>query len=128
MAASAGRQVDFDWNGAAILGVREKSLEIAGEPIDVTSDEDVGWRTLLTLAAQNEVSISLSGVTKDIRLKTDWFAGTRTRTAVFTYPNGDVLTGSFFLAEYSEGMPYNDAVTFEATVQSTGVVTFTPYA
>ena len=128
MVANAGRDVDFEWNGAPVLGVREKSAASNGEPIDVTSDEDNGWRTLLTVPGQNEVEISLSGVTKDTRLKVDWFAGTRTRVATFTYPNGDVLTGSFFMANFNEGITYNDAITFECTLQSTGVVVYTPYA
>ena len=87
-----------------------------------------GGALLLTVAGQNEVELTLSGVTKDTRLKANWFAGTRTRTAEFTYPNGDVVTGTFYLASFSEGIPYNNAITFEATLQSTGVVTYTPYA
>lgn len=126
MAASAGRSVAFSWNSAAVLGVREKGVNIDGAEIDVTSDEDSGWQTLLTVAGQNAVTVSLSGVTKDNRLKTDWFAGTRTRTASLTYPDGSVLSGSFFLASFKEGNPYNDATTFDAEIKSTGAVTWTP--
>jgi predicted secreted protein len=128
MAAIAGRAIEFEWNNAAVLGVREKGIALNGEPINVTSDEDSGRRKLLEVSAEDMVDITLSGVTKDTRLKTDWFAGTRTRTVTITWPNGDVLTGTFFLATLSMTGPYNDAETFEATLNSAGDFTFTPYS
>lgn len=128
MAGHLGREVEFEWNSAIIAGVREKGIALNGEAINVSSDEDNGWRTVLAEAGENQVDVSLSGVTKDVRLKTDWFAGTRTRTATITWPNGDVLSGTFFLAALNLTGPYNDAETFEATLQSTGAVTFTPYS
>lgn len=128
MTANAGREVDFEWDGATVLGIREKSAALNGEPINVTSDEDSGWQTLLTIAGENKVEISISGVSKDVRLKTAWFTGDRTNTVTLTYPNGDILTGTFYLASFKQGMPYKDAMTFEAALQSSGEVTFTPYA
>lgn len=124
MAAYTGRSVAFTWNAAAILGVREKGVALNGEPIDITSDESVGWRTLLDVSAQDEVTVSLSGVTKDRTLKVDWHAKTRTRQVVLTYPNGDTLSGQFYLSSYKEGTPYNEAITFEAELVSTGPVTY----
>ena len=127
MPAAAGRQVLLTWNGLQLLGVREKGVTLNGEPINVTSDEDNGWRTLIPdVPNEDAVEIKLSGVTKDDRLKTDWFARTRTRTAVFTYPNGAIISGTFMMASFSEGIPYNNALTFETTLMSHGVVTFTP--
>jgi len=126
MAAFKGRSVSFVWDGAAVLGVREKGVALNGEPIDVTSDEDAGWRTLLTESAQNEMNISLSGVSKDRRLKDAWFSGNRTKTASLTYPDGTIISASFYLANYNETGAYNDAVTFDCELQSTGTVTYTP--
>jgi predicted secreted protein len=123
-----GRDVDFQWGGSSpgdtILGVREKGIEINGEPVDVTSDENDGWRTLLSEPGQKEINISLSGVSKDNRLKADWFNNRRKQPAIFTYPDGSILTGTFYLASFSETGPYNDATTWEATLNSTGVVTY----
>lgn len=121
-----GRQVAFAWNAAAVLGVREKGVTFDGAPIDLTSDENSGWQTLSTLPGLNKVTISLSGVIKDRRLKDDWNAGTRTRTASLTYPDGTVVSGTFYLANYKEGTPYKDAVTFDAELQSSGAITYTP--
>lgn len=132
MAGIVGRQVRFYFGGNSpadeILGVREKGIECAGEPIDITSDDDAGVRTLIeNLSAQDEVNISLSGVTKDLRLKNAWFDGERTQPCTLVYPGAfGTMSGTFFLANYNETGPYNDAMTFEATLQSSGVVTFTP--
>lgn len=128
MAGMLGRAIAFTWGGVAITGVREKGVSINGEPVDVTSGEDNGWRTLLTDPGENTVEISISGVTKSKTLKTDWFAGNRTKAVVITYPVGDagVISGNFFLASYNETAPYKDATTFEATLQSTGIIAYTP--
>ena len=126
MPAGAGRNVALTWNAAEILGVREKGITVAGEPIDITSDENDGWRTLLTIAGQNEVTITLAGVTKNNVLKIDFFAGTRTRAVVITYEDGGDITGNFYLSNYVETVPYNEAVSFQATLVSTGLIAYDP--
>lgn len=130
MAASVGRSITFTWGNDSppeeIPGVREKSAALNGEPIDITADDSSGWRELLSVAAQDQVDISLSGVTKNDALKQDWFGGTRTQVATITYEDGGVLTGTFFLVSYTDTGAYNDAVTFEAELQSSGTVTYTP--
>ena len=123
-----GRKIILEWDGDEILGVREKSLSLNGEPVNVTSDEDNGWQTLLDEAGENNIEVSISGVTKSGRLRSDWLLQTRTKPLTITYPNGDVISGSFFLATYSETGPYNDATTFEATLQSAAAPTYTPYS
>lgn len=127
-----GRDISFQWGGNSpgdtVLGVREKGIECNGEAIDVTSDENDGWRTLLTEAGQNEVTISISGVTKDKRLKTAWHSQARTQPVFITYPDGGILSGTFYLQSFSETGAYNDATTFEAELLSTGEVTYAPGA
>lgn len=128
--AFKGRSVTFEWNGSEIPGVREKGLAISGEPVDVTSDEDAGWRTLLDSngATQDQIDITLSGVTKSSILKRDWFEGSRSGTATLTYPDGTTISGTFYLSAYNETGAYNDATTFDATLMSSGPVVFSPYA
>lgn len=125
MTANAGRKIALTWGGAAVPGVREKAVALNGEPIDITSDDSLGWRELLsTDVAENQVTISISGVTKSFALKQDWFKGDRMQVVTITYPDGGVLTGNFFLATYTDTGPYNDATTFEAELQSSGVIAF----
>lgn len=123
-----GRQIIFEWGGIQIPGVREKGVAMNGEAVNVTSDEDGGWQKLLEVAGENSVELSLGGVTKNEQLKQDWFAGDRTKSVEITYPDGGQITGTFFMANYTDTGPYNDATTFEATLQSTGQVTYTPYS
>jgi predicted secreted protein len=124
MAASAGRSVTFTWNSSPVLGVREKGFTANGEPIDITSDDDNGWHTILDVTGEKSVNISLSGVTKDLILRTAWAAEELIAPVTLTYPDGSSITGDFFMASYKEGIPYKDAVTFDVELQSTGPVTF----
>jgi TP901-1 family phage major tail protein len=130
MAARLGRKIKFKWGAAAplaeIAGVREKGVTLNGEAVDVTADDNSGWRELLADPAENQVEISLSGVTKSHVLKADWFGGTRTKLAEIEYDDGAKIAGSFYLSSYSETGAYNDAATFEATLMSSGIVTYTP--
>lgn len=128
MAGSAGRDVAFTWGGNPVTGVREKGFTANGAAIDVTDDDSAGWREVLAKASQNEVSISLAGVTKDDVLRTAWFSGARTETVELEYEDGGKISGDFFLQSYSEGIPYNGAVTFTAELISTGAITYTPPA
>jgi len=127
MAAEYGRKVIFTWDAAPILGVREKSLSINGEPVNVTSDEDSGCQTLLTEDAEVSVSVALCGVTKDTILRKAKLDGgaSLTGAVTLTYENGDEIAGTFQLGPYSEGPPYNAAVTFTSSLMSNGVVTYT---
>lgn len=123
-----GRQVIFYWGGVQILGIREKGVTINGEAVDVTSDENDGWRKLLSVAGQNQVDIAISGITKDALLKNDWFAGNRTKPVAIEYPDGNAITGTFFMSNFVDTGPYNDTMTFNATLLSTGEVTWAAYS
>jgi TP901-1 family phage major tail protein len=129
MTGFKGRKVALTWNGEALGGAREKSIEMNGEPVDVTDDAADGWRTLLEEPGQLEVNISVSGVTKSAVLRTAWFAKELQETLVVTYPTGGgSFTGTFQLVSYTETGAYNDATTYDAEFQSTGEVTYTPPA
>lgn len=121
-----GRALTFTWGGTTILGVREKDLSLNGVAIDVTSGENSGVQTLLTSSGQDALEIKLTGVLKQDNLRADWFAGNRTKAVVFSYPNGAVISGSFFMSVYDEKASYKDAVTFDATLMSTGAFVYTP--
>jgi len=127
MASEYGRKVVFTWDTAPILGVREKSLSVNGEAVNVTSDEDDGVQVLLAEDAETSVQIELSGVTKDNILRTAKMAGGAGLRAdvSMTYSDGGTIAGTFQLGPYSEGQPYNEAITFTASLMSTGVVAYT---
>jgi len=128
MAANVGRTIILRWGDGsplpAVAGIREKSVTLAGEAIDITNDDSAGWRTLLTVPSTQSVEITCSGVATDDVLKTAYFSGDRTGTAEFVYSDSSYITGTFYLQEYSETGAHDDAITFEATFASSGVVTY----
>jgi predicted secreted protein len=131
MTARLGRQVQLLWgNGSPqqpIEGLREKGVTFGGDAIDVTSDEDGGFRTLIeNTVGQRELNITLSGVSKSPILRRARAAGQTSANATLIYPNGDTITGLFELVKYEETDKYNDAATFTAEIQSNGEYVYTP--
>jgi len=125
-AAFLGRKIVVVRAGIVMDGVREKGIALNGEAVDVTSDENDGWRQLIDESGEDSVDITLSGITKNNDLKQEWFSESKIKTTSFTWPDGGVMTGSFRLGNYTETGPYKDATTFEVTLQSTGVIAYTP--
>lgn len=121
-----GRNISLTWDGSSIPGVRQKDMSLAGTPVNVSDDEDHGWRMLLEEAGNNEVNLSVSGVTKSPVLRNAWFSGERTKTLTWTHPDGGTLSATFMLINYKENGPYLDAVTFDAEFQSSGVISYVP--
>ena len=110
---------------------RSKSITLGSESIDVTSDGDDGFRTLLSEPAQRSIDMSIEGV-----LRQDDFVGelldpapaTFLQEYTLVFPQIGEVTGDFFLSNVELGAPYNEATTFSATLESSGEWTFTPEA
>ncbi len=140
MAAQVGRTVTVYWGPEspqhAVAGIREKSITLNGEAVDITNDDSNGWRELLDTPQMSTVEISVSGVLLNDALRQDWFSGhsstgSRLQNATFQYPleTGEStpadISGSFYLQEYSETGNHDGEITFEATFVSSGAVTYT---
>ena len=124
MAASIGRSYTISKAGTPLAGVRTKSLSINHEPVDITTDDEDGFRTLLAEVGESSFELSVDGVTKDSVL---FDAATASASKLLTdvtieHPNG-TISGDVYLASYEETGAYNDAVTFSATFQSSGTWT-----
>ena len=124
--ANKGRDMVLKLNDVAIAGVRTKSFAINGEPIDVTTDDDSGIRTLLDAPGEVQVNFSVSGVVKDDSLLQISLSNTdRVNPMTLVRADGGTLSGNFFLATYSETGEYQGAIAFECECQSAGAVTYT---
>ncbi len=126
MAANVGRKLLVKRNGATIAGARTKSVTVNNEPIDVTTDDDSGYRTLLEAPGQQQIDLSVEGLTKDDALKQAAIEGT-TLIEPYTieFPSGATVEGDFRLNNIELGAEYNAAITFTAEIQSTGAYTYT---
>lgn len=131
MAQTAGRNLiikrstDGGTTYNAIASVRSKSVTINNEPIDVTTDDSDAWRTLLAEPGSRSIDITVSGVTDDDTLMTAIMAGTSSvalHDIQVDYNGAFTLTGDFYLNSLTYTGEYTDAVTFEASLQSSGEV------
>lgn len=130
--AFSGRDILFyvgDGTDGARICARSKTLTIGSESIDITQDCDGAFRRLMDEPASRFLDMAVEGVlTQD-----DWLLqALDTASNVFLNEYTMVIsgvgsiTGDFFISNYELGAPHDDAVTFSATVQSSGEWTFTP--
>lgn len=124
MSADVGRNLTIKKGTILIAAVRTKGVAINNEPIDITNDDDLGWRTLLEEVGQKQVDLTVGGVVMDDTLRNASINGVLLESYTITFHDGGVMTGDFFLQGYNENGEYNGAVTFDATLQSSGEVTY----
>ena len=128
MSAATGRALIIRRDGVKIAAVVSKTVSINNEPIDITNDDDAGFRTLLEDSATRSVDISVEGVHKnDVLLVA---AGAASPTLIedceIEYPSGLIIAGDFRLNNYESSGESANRVQFSATLQSTGAWTVTP--
>lgn len=130
MAALVGRNVTFTptQGGTPVTGMRTKTISINNEAIDITTDDDDGWRTLLgDDPALRSIDMSVEGITKDdalIQLATTGGSGLISEYTL-DMPGLGEFQGDFHIGSLELGATYNEAVTFSCTIQSSGVIQYT---
>lgn len=122
-----GRDFLIKKGSTVIASVRTKSASINGEPVDVTTDDSSGYRTLLDKAATRSVDLSVEGLTDDDTLRAAILGSGSLLLADINveYPDGATLTGDFFMTSLEESGQHTDAVGFSASFQSSGQWTYT---
>ena len=134
MTGAASRDLLVEKNDVTLLGINSKSISIAKEPIDITTDEDNGYRTLLAQAGTKSLDISFSGVTKDTVLRALIMTEqSQLLTDIsIQYPPygaqaaGDTITGDFYFNGFTENGGGSDgAIEFDGTLQSSGPWVYT---
>src|SRR6478609_2283295 len=120
----AGRTILVRQGGQIIAGIRTKTLTFEGEPIDVTSDENDGWRTLLSVYGTRGLTASVEGVVKSHQLKIAALSQQVMSELTFTWPDGFEVVGNFALSNYTETGAYDDAATFSCELRSSGELSY----
>lgn len=122
----AGRKVTLTIGGAGSIPIQTKGLSINNEMIDVTSDTSNGWATALAEPGQKSIELTFSGIVENLNLLMSTINNTsQIYACVLTYPDGSTVEGDFGFGSFSDTGEYNGAYTFEATMSSSGEVTFT---
>lgn len=129
MAGFSGRKLRIEKDGTPIAGARTTNLTINNEPIDITDKDDDGWRTMLADVGVRNVDATVEGVIKDATLiGIALGSGENVLLDDITIDLDGLgeFAGDFFLQGLEIGGEQADAVTFSATLQSSGQITFTP--
>lgn len=130
MSALVGRKVYVRKGSGSpqvlVAACRTKSLNFGGTPIDITSDDDSGFRKLLEGngdAGVRTLDMSLEGITKNADFINQIASGNFVDNYEIEIQGVAVVNGTFFVTSAQIQAPYNEAVTFTAELQSSGSFT-----
>lgn len=127
MAGVNGRALTIDWDTVTLVGVRTKGYTITNDYVDVTTDDDDGWRTLLADPGLRSVEVTVGGISSDQILIAEMMKTNITGeplTIQLPTTTG-TLAGTFLCSSFEQTGEHDGAVEFSATFMSAGVVTFT---
>lgn len=130
MAGFNGRALTIDYDSTTLVGVRTRGFSISNDYVDVTTDDDSGWRTLLADPGLRSVEVTVGGITSDEVLLADIMAASVAATAVsVTLPTSlatpGTVAGNFLISSFEETGEHDGAVEFSATFMSAAAVTYT---
>lgn len=130
MAKTAGRLCVIKKGAATIGGAKTVGFAVNGSPVDVQDQGDNGFQTLLAgVITGQSISLTIEGYEEDNVLRDLALGAASGRfltDITLESPDGDVLSGDFFLAAYSETGEFEDGLTFSAEFTSDGAWTHTP--
>lgn len=109
-------------------GLRSTSIAHNDEAVDVTTKDSGNVRELLANGGIQTVSVSGSGVFTDAASETtlkNAFGAANFNNFQIIVPDFGTYEGKFMLASLEYAGEYNGEVTYTATLESTGSITFT---
>lgn len=124
-----GRELTIDWDSTTLAGVKTKGVNIQASPVDVTTDDSNGFRTLLPDAGVRALDYDVAGVTTDEVLIAEIFQADGSgdhETLAVNLPTGNgTISGSAMLTNLQLNGVHDGAVEFTASLQSSGAQTYT---
>lgn len=133
MAGFNGRELTVDFNTTTLVGIRTRGLSISAEAVDVTTDDDVGERTLLPDPGVRSAEIGVAGITSDEVLIAEILSGIGGRTlkeAIVNLPSTLTTPGTVtfdaFVSSLEITGEHDGAVEFTGTLMSAGPIVYTP--
>lgn len=128
MSGFPGRLLQVKRGGTLIAAIVSKSISINNEAIDVTTDDDDGFRTLLETPGVRTIDISFEGVMRTDAMPEAIVNGTLISAVEVEFPSGMTINGSFRLNSLEISGETADKIKFSGELQSTGEFTLTPAA
>lgn len=127
MAGANGRALTIDWDSTTLVGVRTKGYTITNDYVDVTTDDDDGWRTLLSDPGLRSVEATVGGISSDQVLLAEIMKANITGEplSIGLPTTTGTLAGTFLCSSFEQTGEHDGAVEFSATFMSAGVVTYT---
>lgn len=127
MAGANGRALTIDWDSTTLVGVRTRGYTVTNDYVDVTTDDDAGWRTLLSDPGLRSMEVTVGGISSDQVLIAEMFNASITgETLTVQLPTTTgTLGGTFLLSSFEQTGEHDGAVEFSATFMSSGEVTYT---
>ena len=134
MTAQKGRdmllKIDSTGTGTyiTVAGLRSNTLTFNTETVDASSQDSTGaWRELLSGAGLKSASLRGSGIFKDAAsdatLRTCFFNGSIVNWQIII-PDFGIVAGPFQISSLDFGARHDAEVTFELSLASAGVLTF----
>jgi len=109
-----------------IAGLKTKTWTINGTPVDVTSDDSTGWRELMDDAGLLSMDLSGEGFLEDDEMIAEIISGTIAATYTVSIDGIGDFTGKFALVSVASSAETSTAATQTISLQSAGVITYTP--
>jgi TP901-1 family phage major tail protein len=128
MAGHNGRELVIDWDSVTLVGVRTRTFSITNDYVDVTTDDDNGWRTLLADPGLRSVEVTAGGICSNQVLIAEIMKANITGEPLdveLPTATGAKLAGTFVVSSFEGSGDHDGAYEFSVTFMSSGVVTYT---
>lgn len=117
---------------ATVAGLRTRTLSLNAQVIDISHSESVGgWRELLTGAGLRQAALTGAGVFLSNQtaqsVRSVFFNGQAPNWRIIL-PGFGEIEGPFLIGNLDYGGDYDGEATVSLSLQSAGVLTFTPSA
>jgi len=125
--AANGRALTIDYATTTLVGVRTKGYTVTNDYVDVTTDDDDGWRVLLADPGLRSLEVTAGGISSDqVLIAAIMAANVASATVTIQLPTTTgTLAGSFLVSSFEQTGEHDGAVEFTAAFMSTGPVTYT---
>lgn len=130
MAGFNGRQLVIDYDSTTLAGVRTRGLSVSNDYVDVTNDDDSGWRTLLANPGVRSLEVTVSGITSDEVMLAAIMAANISAEAVSaelptSLATPGTVAGNYLVSSLEISGEHDGATEYSVTFMSTGAITYT---